>query len=1744
MSWHLDSGSGTGSGYGRAFTLFKSKGTNDYYFGYYNDSTGATVGWDQIFHDGYHPNADTWTTARTLTIGSTGKSVNGSANVSWSLGEIGAAAASHTHSVSEINDFDPADYLPLTGGTLTGSLIGTTITADTFSATNQVIVQTGDFDAMYLRRANNLANSGGGALFFGKYTQGTSTYASYSRIFTRAQDTTSQNNTLATLKGEIGFSVYDGANAQFDNIFFIGHDNTKVINPFLASSYIQISRGQDHLRFYDNTLADEAFYLMSKTSDDKIVGFYDAINTEFILEYEQTNRRWSTTRDFNGVNATFSGNIGLLSGGNISYDDTDGLHLNVFGSANTSTIALQVAGNDILEVASDSVTLNQPLTTAGALNNGIVTAPTGLNVDRVILSETWSGGNQTLAGQDLGTWTESGTKVNSTTTVGTPPYGGYFSFHSPVNYQLISPAFDVSVWEQDEPGNTPADTEAWTRTRLFIKGYIAAESMDTQNEYLTVEIYDGSTWHEIYRHQSNLDLATGKRVPWRKWTADITPYIDPNGANQIRFNSPYTGGSGDYVGIGNFYIYEADMPSQFGGIKLEKGLDVSLLGNVGLGGAWRDNTGTSLDTVTVGDYTTAYGITIASGASSDGAFQFANSDNAVAARLLWDKSEDELRLQTGAGALSGISVKSGVITNYQRTVIGTNSIASQEFEVHNGSNFSEIAISSTRKTTGNNIGRLSFYGYDSADNATLYAGLKGNIEDSTNTAEYGQLTFEAMNNGQIDDIGIWSWNDGLTLNTPLTIQDSLMASPFTIRGWTDGTESDVYALMPVGSSTGGTIIENSLNGHMAIGIRANDDNDSFSILFEAGTSASDDTYTIRPFQVRRNQVDLDVTLTGISATLSSGIFLNNSTGVDSDGIRWNNSGGGDYYAYVNSNDNFVITQTGTGQAELTIFEDSVNLMDAGLFNATDVTLFKPLTATSADFSSGVSSEWSRIESGGDSGLPEGTRYHWINDNTDTDQGTWWKVCDVSIPTGTFRALAFDVEVVINNSNFGSSDANRYYYQVVFSRSASVQDDNDNATVYGIRDDYLRVVKTSTGNYELQTTVVNSFDTLIVNYWVTSSGGGAQSPDSQITPTDGIVVGSTTGTIYTAQTGSTTRVFDARILSDYVTAETHIISDNPTIFTPSSGGNSGLLMRNTSATAGDGVYGASIAFGNNQSDGVRSAIAWRQEGSDSDQGGLAFFGHSATSSDPLVKVAHFYNTRWQFDTQVDFQSNVNFIGTQGTDSVITYADSGGTQRNVLLMDGNSNTISLSNRASNGNVEIRANTATAGSGGEIIVANFEDNLITANVPTTITNSGAIPLTLNRSAATENIAVRAENSTDGMYFGARVEAAGETYFRVNDSANFGDTPALSVRAETGDATFAGGVTATSFTGSGASLTSIPYSALTGTPTIGNGTVTLGVISNSGLSISGGSSFTMNQTNSSTINLDWNPFNLPAASSETLIAIVGMDNSQNGLRWGSGDIDISFFNNDSGYLTAVPSNSVGTTELDLGISPTWTGTHTFPDESNFGRYLRHRGDSDTYIDFGLGSGLTDQLRLVAGAVEFIRLSENTIQNSLTINNGQSDIDFRINTSSTASAFEIDSGNNVLNIGINTVAGRANDVSFGGGYVQAESFQSFTENSGDSVGQGQVTIVIDDVKNKGMIMLVVSEGTSCVASYTLNSAPTVLNISNTVLTGSKAGVPVASDITSGNFGLVMDTTNDKLYFVNNTISARDISWIVIGNVN
>lgn len=72
-----------------------------------------------------------WGTARDITIGSTTRSVNGSATYSWSLGDIGAAATSHAHgNITSAGAIGSTADLPLitgTSGVLTTSTFGTTV---------------------------------------------------------------------------------------------------------------------------------------------------------------------------------------------------------------------------------------------------------------------------------------------------------------------------------------------------------------------------------------------------------------------------------------------------------------------------------------------------------------------------------------------------------------------------------------------------------------------------------------------------------------------------------------------------------------------------------------------------------------------------------------------------------------------------------------------------------------------------------------------------------------------------------------------------------------------------------------------------------------------------------------------------------------------------------------------------------------------------------------------------------------------------------------------------------------------------------------------------------------------------------------------------------------------------------------------------------------------------------------------------------------------------------------------------------------------------------------------------------------------------------------------------------------------------------------------------------------------------------------------------------------------------------
>jgi hypothetical protein len=88
-------------------------------------SSGTNTG-DQTNISGNAGTATTLQTARTITVGSTGRSFNGSADISWSLADIGAATNTHTHGLVRHNLAAPAGIDGLTNSNFRTTLFGST----------------------------------------------------------------------------------------------------------------------------------------------------------------------------------------------------------------------------------------------------------------------------------------------------------------------------------------------------------------------------------------------------------------------------------------------------------------------------------------------------------------------------------------------------------------------------------------------------------------------------------------------------------------------------------------------------------------------------------------------------------------------------------------------------------------------------------------------------------------------------------------------------------------------------------------------------------------------------------------------------------------------------------------------------------------------------------------------------------------------------------------------------------------------------------------------------------------------------------------------------------------------------------------------------------------------------------------------------------------------------------------------------------------------------------------------------------------------------------------------------------------------------------------------------------------------------------------------------------------------------------------------------------------------------------
>ena len=94
-----------------------------------------------------------------------------------------------------------------------------------------------------------------------------------------------------------------------------------------------------------------------------------------------------------------------------------------------------------------------------------------------------------------------------------------------------------------------------------------------------------------------------------------------------------------------------------------------------------------------------------------------------------------------------------------------------------------------------------------------------------------------------------------------------------------------------------------------------------------------------------------------------------------------------------------------------------------------------------------------------------------------------------------------------------------------------------------------------------------------------------------------------------------------------------------------------------------------------------------------------------------------NSNLELNSGSDFILEADNAGGSGASS-IQYLDAGGTNRIMLAAD--SDVVILSNRAANGTVQIRANTSSAGGGGEVTVVTVEDDKVTISQDLDVTGN----------------------------------------------------------------------------------------------------------------------------------------------------------------------------------------------------------------------------------------------------------------------------------------------------------------------------------------------------------------------------------------------------------------------------------------
>ena len=134
-----------------------------------------------------------------------------------------------------------------------------------------------------------------------------------------------------------------------------------------------------------------------------------------------------------------------------------------------------------------------------------------------------------------------------------------------LNARMTSPQIDLRDYRIFDSGSSSDDGNPHNQTRLQMTWSYRAYSNDSIGENCVLEVWNGSSWIEVWRAFGDTDGSTFANADvWRTASVDITPYINGSNLFQYRFFTTFGAGVADFFIISDVFFHESHVPLRLG----------------------------------------------------------------------------------------------------------------------------------------------------------------------------------------------------------------------------------------------------------------------------------------------------------------------------------------------------------------------------------------------------------------------------------------------------------------------------------------------------------------------------------------------------------------------------------------------------------------------------------------------------------------------------------------------------------------------------------------------------------------------------------------------------------------------------------------------------------------------------------------------------------------------------------------------------------------------------------------------------------------------------------------------------------------------------------------------------------------------------------------------------------------------------------------------------------------------------